>query len=311
MPEPLPLTFPPWLRARHPTIPAAGAQAVLKLAEDGATVPFIARYRKEQTSNLDEVAIQKVIDAKERWEQTLKRQAFILEEIEKQKKLTPELKRLIETTFKLEELEDIYLPYKQKRRTKAQLAREAGLEPLADWIWNVGHGTEEPQPGQTLEIWAFTFRNEEKGFGDAQAAIEGACDILVERLSELQHLRQSVRSAVFEKGCFVSKKGAKAKPSSKYENYFTYREPLTSLLQPQNSHRYLAIRRGWMEEELTLSIGGPEAPPEGAAKDWEDPFEGALQRIFEAEACTKPDSIAAPALLKAARLAFRAHVYQS
>src|SRR3982751_4131091 len=106
------MTFEAWLRSLAPEIPISGASAVLRLAADGATVPFIARYRKEQTSNLDEVAIQKVIDAKERWEQTLKRQAFILEEIEKQKKLTPELKRLIETTFKLEELEDIYLPYK-------------------------------------------------------------------------------------------------------------------------------------------------------------------------------------------------------
>ena len=95
----------------------------------------------------------------------------MVEEIEKQKKLTPELKEKILTTFQLELLEDIYLPYKQKRKTKAALAREAGLEPLADWIWNCGHGTEKPQPGQTLELWALTFRNEEKGFTDAETTI--------------------------------------------------------------------------------------------------------------------------------------------
>lgn len=278
-------------------------EAVLRLTQEGATVPFIARYRKEQTGNLDEVAIQAVIDAKERWDKIIKRQEFIVGEIEHQKKLTPELKEKILGTFNLDQLEDLYLPYKQKRKTKATLAKEAGLEPLADWLWNCGHGTEAPQPGQTLELWAFTFRNEEKGYNDAQAAIDGAQDILIERIAETQGLRQQVRDTVFKSGCLKTSKGSKAKPNSKFENYFEYHELISSLLLPQSSHRYLAIRRGWMEEELSLSIGSaPEQNP---------PYEESLLKSFEGFACTVLDSVGAAILLKAARLAFKAHVLPS
>src|SRR4051812_48602655 len=106
------VTFTTWFRQQHPQIATAGAEAVLKLAEGGATVPFIARYRKEQTGNLDEVAIRNVLEGKERWEEIVKRQAFIVEEIERQGKLTPALKDQILATFDLAALEDIYLPYK-------------------------------------------------------------------------------------------------------------------------------------------------------------------------------------------------------
>jgi uncharacterized protein len=307
------VNFETWFKELHPEIPAASAAAVLKLVEEGGTVPFIARYRKEQTGNLDEVKIQAVIDGKERWENILKRQAFILEEIERQKKLTPELKEKVTATFNLSELEDIYLPYKVKRKTKAQLAREAGLEPLADWIWGCGHGTETPQPGQTLDIWAFTFRNEEKGFNDAPAAIGGAQDILVERLSETQELRSLVRDQAFKQGYARTGKGPKAKPNSKYENYFSHAEPVESLLKPENSHRYLAMRRGWMEEELTLNIGGPSLPDSAGDKAGQaDPaFEDRLLKAFEGAACTVPDSPGAEVLLKSARLALKVHVLPS
>src|SRR6185312_17001379 len=121
------VTFPAWFAQLHPTIPLPGAQAILALAEGGATVPFIARYRKEQTGNLDEVAIRQVLEAKERWDGLAKRQAFILEEIKSQGKLTADLEARIRGTFDETLLEDLYLPYKQKRKTKAQTAREAGL----------------------------------------------------------------------------------------------------------------------------------------------------------------------------------------
>jgi uncharacterized protein len=306
------VNFEIWFREKHGAkISAASTEAVLKLAEDGATIPFMARYRKEQTGGLDEVQIQAVLDSKERWDTLIKRQAYIIEEIDRQKKLTPELKDRVLATFEPQALEDLYLPYKVKRKTKAALAREAGLEPLADWIWNCGHGTEIPQPGQTLEIWAFTFRNEEKGFNDAAAAIAGAQDILIERLSETQELRSLVRTTLFEKGHLRTGKGPKPKNNSKYENYFKHDESVASLLKPENSHRYLAIRRGWMEEELSLGIGGSSLT-DGTDAGQEDPaFEQGLLSAFENAALTEPDFSGADALRKAARLAYKAHVFPS
>ena len=121
------IDFSTWLSKKLPGVPLHAANAVLKLTEEGATVAFIARYRKELTGNMDEVVVQKVIDTKEEIEAILKRQTFITGEIEHQKKLTPELKKLIAATFDLDQLEEIYLPYKQKRKTKAMIAKEAGL----------------------------------------------------------------------------------------------------------------------------------------------------------------------------------------
>jgi uncharacterized protein len=296
------VTFESWFQSLHSDIPTPSALAVLKLAEEGATVPFIARYRKEQTGNLDEVKIQAVLDGKEKWDLILHRQKFIVEQIDQQKKLTPELKEKILSTYQLDVLDDIYLPYKQKRKTKAAAAKEAGLEPLANWIWDCAHGTEKPQEGQTLDIWAFTFRNETAGINDAAAAIEGAQHILIERLAETPELRQQVRSTIMEKGVIRTGKGEKAKPNSKFELYFTHEEPIHSLLQPQNSHRYLAIRRGWMEEELTLAVGGPSADPE---------FDQRLLKLFENAAIGVPGSPGHDVLMKASRLALKAHVIPS
>ena len=296
------MNFSIWFHNQFPAIPTASAEAVLRLAAEGATIPFMARYRKEQTGNLDEVAIQQVIDADERWNEILKRQSFIVEEIERQQKMTPELKEKILATFNLEQLEDLYLPYKQKRKTKATVAKEAGLEPLANWIWDCGHGLEAPAPGQTLTLVAETYLNAEKGINDGAAAIQGAQDILTERLSEIAELRETVRRTLFERGAAIAKKAEKAKPNSKFERYFEYHESVASLLQPQNSHRYMALRRGWMEEELTLSIG---AAPEDTEMD------EVLLKRFENEACTVPDSPGAEVLLRAAKLALRVYVLPS
>ena len=296
------LTFETWFRTRHPEIPLPGALATLKLAAEGGTVPFLARYRKEQTGNLDEVAIQRVLDSRERWDAVVDRQRFVVEQIDKQKKLTPELRERILGTFDADALEDLYLPFKQKRKSKATAAREAGIEPLADWIWNCGHGTEKPQEGQTLELWGFTFRNEEKGYADLEAVVQGAQDILTERLAETRELRQLVRQATFEKGFVRTAKAEGAKPSSKFERYFDYGEPIRSLLKPEASHRYLAARRGWIEKELTLAVAGP---PDDAE------HEQRLLGAFEAAACTVPDSPGAAVLLRAARVALKAHVLPS
>ncbi len=293
-----------WFAQELPGISAQQADAVLKLHTEGATLPFIARYRKEQTGNLDEVAIQKVIDASEKWESILKRQKFIAEEIEKQQKLTPELKEKILSTFVLETLEDIYLPYKQKRKTKASIAKEAGLEPLAQWIWDLGHGLSNSD--QTLEKVAATFVNEEKKIKDIAAALQGAQDILVEKLAETQELRQFVREQTFKNAALRSTKGSKAKPNSKFENYFSFNESIANLLHSQNSHRYLAMRRGWMEEELSLSIGGKPDPQGG-----DSGFEDLLIKKFEAAACSNIKAQGAEILLKAARLALKGYVQTS
>lgn len=296
------MNFESWFGKSHPAIPSQGVSAVVRLLGEEATLPFIARYRKEQTGNLNEVAIQQIMDGKEKWEHLLKRQAFIVKQIQEQGKLTPELQQKVMTSFDFDVLEDLYLPYKKKKTSKAAEAKEAGLEPLADWIWNCGHGTENPQPGQTLEIWAFTFRNEAKGFKEAKDAIRGAQDILTERISEIQSLRQLVRDKAFKKGYLKTGKGEKAKDNSKFQKYFEYQEPVPSLLKAQASHRYLAMRRGWGEKELSLKItSAPNEPP----------FEEELLKAFLAEACTVPDSPGAAILKKAAEDAYRGHVFPS
>jgi len=309
------VTFESWLAAAHPKIPAPGVAAVLRLTEEGATVPFIARYRKEQTGALDEVEIRAVIDGKETWDSILKRQTFIVEEITRQGKLTDELRDKLQATYDLAALEDLYLPYKQKRKTKAVIAREAGLEPLANWLWDCAHGLATPGAGETPDSHASAFIDEEKKIPDTDAALAGAVEILIERLSEDADLRSTTRTRYMHEGFTKTARGEKAKVPSKFENYFSYEEPVRELLKPENSHRYLAMRRGWMEEELTLHLGGP-TPPEpaltadAAAKTRApvDPLAEELLHMFEAAACTKPDFEGAPLLKKAARFALRAHV---
>jgi uncharacterized protein len=315
-------TFETWFHARHPEVPIPGAHAVLRLAEAGATLPFMARYRKEQTGNLDEVAIQHVLEDRESWDALVKRQQFIVEEVERQKKLTPELRAQILGTFEASALEDIYLPFKQKRKTKAALAREAGLEPLAEWLWECGHGAVEPAAAETPEVRAAPFVNGETGIGDVQAALSGALEIVIERLSEDMNLRAAVR-ARYQKDAFVrTKKGDKAGPNSKFENYFQYEERVRELHKPESSHRYLAMRRGWMEEELAMSMGGATpvaaATPGGSGAEASaasarasDPLIEELTVQFDGAACSRPTFAGAPLLKKAARLALRVHVIPS
>ncbi len=309
-----PVTFESWLAAARPGIPAHGVAAVLRLTGEGATVPFIARYRKEQTGALDEVAIRAIVDGKETWDAIIKRQTFIVSEVERQGKLTADLRDRLLSTFDLAALEDLYLPYKQKRKTKAVIAREAGLEPLANWLWDCGHGLATPASGETPDSRASTFIDEEKKIPDADAALAGAVDILIERLSEDPDLRRTTRTRYMQEGFAKTSKGDKAKSPSKFENYFNYEERVRELLKPENSHRYLAMRRGWMEEELTLHLGGP-TPPESADPAVKprpggpvDALAEALLHTFEAVACSAPDFAGAPLLMRAARFALRAHV---
>lgn len=290
------MQFVQWFQKQVPGVSLSSAESVLKMHTEGATIPFMARYRKEQTGNLDEVAIQNVIETKNKWDEILKRQTFILGEIEHQKKLTPELKKKIEATFDADTLEDLYLPYKQKRKTKATIAKEAGLEPLALCLWDVGQGDEEWNANTTVESVAQKYVDTTKGIESVEAALKGATDILVEKISENAELRDVVRKTVFAQGKLTSKK-AEAKEFSKFERYFEYSESIASLLKPENSHRVMAMKRGFMEKELSLSISG----------DYED---GLLAK-FQNFACPKNKTKACEILYMAARLALKAYVAPS
>ncbi|MEZ4598561.1 MAG: Tex family protein [Syntrophotaleaceae bacterium] len=218
------------------------------LLGEGATVPFIARYRKERTGELDEVQIRNLEERFNYYRELEERKVTVLNSIEEQGKLTPELRSRIESVLQKTELEDLYLPYKPKRRTRATMARERGLEPLAALM------AEQP-PGVNPETAAEPFVDPEKDVPDTAAALQGAGDILAERLSEDADVRAMVRRLTWEKGLFCSRVSTDhAGKISKFEMYYDYQEPLRGI----PSHRMLAMRRGEKEEVLRLSIQAPE-----------------------------------------------------
>jgi len=284
---------------------------VIEMAKEGATVPFMARYRKEKTLNLDEVGIQFILDGHERWQETLKRQSFILAEIEKQGQLTEVMKVAIQSSFDLDTLEDIYAPFKQKRKTKATLAKDAGIEPLAKLLWSLSHG-EPAEPNlksvDELNEYAKTFVKSEPlvsvgnkpKFNDVASVLQGAYDIFTEKLADEVILRDLVRKTLHEESFLQSKKTEKSKPASKYENYFDYSELSKNLILAKNSHRYLAVRRGWIEEELSISFCGP--------KTQEDVLEQKLLMAFETASCPDKNFFLSEALIKCARMALKVYV---
>jgi len=292
----LPPAFVPWFEARCPDIPVPGALAVFELAAAGASVPFIARYRREATSNLDEAAVRRCLEAREQWDRVVARQDIILESIVRHSTLAPELRERIRATHDPAALEDLYLPFRQRKKSRRDAAREAGLEPLADWIWGCGHGTEAPQEGQTLELWAFTFRNEEKSIPDAKSAIEGARDILVERLADDADLRAAARLVYLEEGWLRSTRTDKAKAGGRYESYFDFQEKVSALLGPAAAARYLTLRRGLSEGELLLSVGGGPG---------DEGFDERVLALFEKAALTAPGSPGDEVLKQAAKIAYK------
>ncbi|WHZ58082.1 Tex family protein [Metabacillus hrfriensis] len=220
---------------------------VIALLEDGNTVPFIARYRKEQTGALDEVQIR---DISEKWQYTQNlesRKEEVIRLIEEQGKLTEELKKEIEKALKLQKVEDLYRPYKQKRRTKATVAKERGLEPLAEWIKG------QPSNGQLKEK-ALEFINEDQEILTAEDAIEGAKDILAEWISDEPSYRQWIREQTFRKGKIITSSKDEEKDEKKvYEMYYEYEEPIQKVVP----HRVLAMNRGEKEGILKVSIQAP------------------------------------------------------
>ena len=221
---------------------AAKVRNAVELLEGGATVPFIARYRKEATGSMDEVAIGNIKEMHEKLKAIVQRKETIIATIEELGKLTPELKKRIDNCFDAVELEDIYLPYKPKRRTRATMAKERGLEPLADLI----------MMQQNADI-----RGRAQGFvcGEVPTpddAIAGACDIIAERVSEDEGARNAIRRLFAHHGVLASKvvKGKEA-DGVKYADYYEWQENVARI----SSHRLLAIMRGEEEGFLRMSIG--------------------------------------------------------
>ena len=217
----------------------------LSLLEDGCTIPFISRYRKERTGGLDEVQIAAISDRYDKLKEIQKRKETVMKTITDLEKMTPELQQRIEACWDATELEDIYLPYKPKRRTRAQVAREQGLEPLAKILMQQRERDPERAANSQLSIL-----NSQLGVEDA---IRGAQDIIAETVSEDERSRQQLRNA-FSRQAVISSKVIKAKAdtdeAAKYSDYFDWQEPLKRC----SSHRLLAMRRGEDEGILRISI---------------------------------------------------------
>jgi uncharacterized protein len=230
--------------SRELSLPAAGVRAVVKLLEEGSTVPFIARYRKEATGSLDEVQIRNIEERRAYLLELEDRRKAILESIAQQNKLTPELKARILACETKQALEDLYLPYKPKRRTRGIIAKERGLEPLALKI------LEQPSAGDPA-IDAAAFINLELDVPDVKAALAGARDIVAEMMAENADARAKVRDVFHEQGILVSEKAAGVPDGpTKFEQYYDYREALKTI----PSHRFLAIRRGERENVLRARV---------------------------------------------------------
>lgn len=242
--------------------------AAVALLDGGATVPFVARYRKEATGGLDDAQLRTLEERLRYLRELEERRTAILDSIREQDKLTPALEQQIREADTKARLEDLYLPYKPKRRTKAQIAREAGLEPLATLLLT--------DPGQEPQAAARAFIDEAKGIATGEQALDGARAILVERFAEDAQLIGRLREDFWARGRLVSTlRDGKKEAGAKFADYFDFSEPLAKM----PSHRILATFRGEKEEvlELRLEADEPEAP--GAARS-PGSFELAIARQF-------------------------------
>lgn len=232
---------------RETNISKKQVENTILLLNEGATIPFISRYRKEMTGSLDEVEVGNIKERYEKLQEIQKRRESITSTIEEQGQLTPELKTALESTWDANELEDLYLPYKRKRKTRAAMAKEKGLEPLADAI--MYHNERD------VETKAMDFINDE--VPSVADALQGARDIIAERINEDAKVREITRS-IFERQAIISSRVVKGKEEEavKYQDYFDYSEAI----QRCPSHRLLAIRRG--EKEGFLKVSVSPAPEE-------------------------------------------------
>lgn len=217
------------------------------------TIPFIARYRKEVTGNLDEVQIREIQEFYEEYLEIEKRRAYILDAIEKMEKMTPELKKKIETAETLNVLEDLYAPYKSKKKTKATIAREQGLEPLSKFILESNESVESQKAKLEAE-----FVGKDEKIKTLDDAINGAIDILTEEFSHDTELKEKLRADFFKQGKVKTEKRKDADTiadAHKFKDFFEFSEPVEALKDPKNSHRFLAMRRGMNLKVLKVDIG--------------------------------------------------------
>ena len=247
--------------ARDVVIAPKQAEAAVALLDGGATVPFIARYRKEVTDGLDDVQLRFLEERLGYLRELDDRRNVVLATIKDQGKLTDELALALDRALTKQEIEDLYLPYKVKRRTKAQIAREAGLQSLADAL--------HADPTLTPLVEAAKYVNSgtladgtASTFTDAQACLDGARDILSESWAETPALVGRMREWLWQNGLFESKVAeGKEKDGDKFRDYFDYAEPIGKV----PSHRALAVFRGWLAEVLTVKLVQPEAQPVAGA----------------------------------------------
>lgn len=218
-------------------------EATLKLLSEECTIPFISRYRKDQTGNLDEVVIEQIAKLSKQYDEIVKRKESILKTIEEQGQLSPELKKKITESFDLQEIEDLYLPYKKKKKTRADVARENGLEPLANLIL--------AQKNDDVDFLSTQFIN--KNVPNEEEALQGARDIVAEWINENIAVRQSLRRLYAKKAVIetkVVKKKAEEEGAQKFAQYFDWSEPLSKA----PSHRLLAMLRAENEGFIKLKI---------------------------------------------------------
>ncbi len=231
--------------AKQLNIAVSRIESVIHMHEEGNTIPFMARYRKEMTSGLDEVQLRDILQAYEYLQNLAQRKEEVIRLVDEQGKLTEELQAAIFSANKLQQVEDLYRPYKQKRRTRASIAKEKGLAPLADWLFSC------PANANALE-YAEKFISE--AVPSAEEALEGAKDIIAELISDNATLREWIRNETMKKGIIKTEaKNEKKDEDNVYEMYYTYEEPLSKIVP----HRTLAINRGEAEEILRVAIEVP------------------------------------------------------
>jgi len=223
----------------------AQVKVAIELFDKGATIPFVARYRKDATGNLDEVALETIENLNTQYIAFTNRRDAILENVEKQGKLTPELKAQIQGCSDAVILEDLYLPFKKARKTKATIAREQGLEPLSEFVWAQVPGE------QSIEALAATYVSEEKGVSDPDAALLGARNILAERIAQDADLRQHAREVFHAEGVLTTAATKNTEEQkTKFEAYYDFKEPIKSM----PSHRLLAVLRGVRKGFLRMDL---------------------------------------------------------